>query len=213
MKVITSMRFGLLFVLLAALYGCASSGVENVRGQPSTYIDPQGSGAVSGTGIESQDIIAMTDEMMRDLLSSRVIAGRDTPPRIFLDSSLIRNESSQPINVNLLTERLRSQLIRASEGRIVFVARDSAEAIEEERQLAREGVVDGGTIRQAERQAGVDFRMRGRIMSQDAVDQRSQMRDRYNLINFELMDMELGTIVWSGMYEMRRASQDHILYR
>ena len=33
------------------------------------------------------------------------------------------------------------------------------------------------------------------------------------IIMVEMVDLELGTIVWSGAYEMRKAAQDNVLYR
>ncbi|HCO65966.1 MAG TPA: penicillin-binding protein activator LpoB, partial [Alcanivorax sp.] len=47
----------------------------------------------------------------------------------------------------------------------------------------------------------------------DAMDRNSQTRSRYHQVTFEMIDLELGTIVWSGSYEMKKASQDNVLYR
>ena len=49
---------------LMVMGGCTpSSQVDNVAGQASVYEDPSSSGRVQGVGIESQDVVAMTDEM------------------------------------------------------------------------------------------------------------------------------------------------------
>jgi PBP1b-binding outer membrane lipoprotein LpoB len=199
--------------LVALMAGCAPTQVENVEGKPTAYEDPQSSGSVNGVGIESQDVVAMTDEMMRDMLSNRLLAGRETPPRIIIDNEYMDNESSSIINTNMLTDRLRVELNRAANGRMVFVARERSDMVEKERQLKRDGAVDGGTIRKTQATAGADYRMAGRITSLDAVDQESQERSRYHQITFEMVDLELGTIVWSGMYEMKKAAQDNVLYR
>ncbi len=213
MKITFSMHPAILALCLPALLAGCAGNIDNVRGQPSTYEDPETEGRVSGVGIESQDVIAMTDEMMRDLLATGIVANRDTPPRIIIDNEYMRNESSTVINTNMLTDRLRVNLNRASEGRMVFVGRHFSDMVAHERDLKREGVVDSGTIRQTQAQAGADYRLGGRIMSLDAVDRSSQARSRYHQITFEMIDLELGTIVWSGMYEMRRSSQDNIMYR
>jgi len=39
------------------------------------------------------------------------------------------------------------------------------------------------------------------------------MRQRYHYISFEMVDMELGTLVWGDGFEMSKATQDNILYR
>ena len=105
---------------LMVMGGCTpSSQVDNVAGQASVYEDPSSSGRVQGVGIESQDVVAMTDEMMRDMLSNRILAARDGP-RIIIDNEYFKNESSSIINTNLLTDRLRVELNRAANGRMIF---------------------------------------------------------------------------------------------
>lgn len=102
----------------------------------------------------SQDIVAVTDEMMRDMLANRMLAARDIPPRVIIDNEYIRNESSSVVNTNMLTDRLRIELNRAANGRMVFVGREYAGMVQKERDLKRDGAVDGGTIRETAAQAG-----------------------------------------------------------
>jgi PBP1b-binding outer membrane lipoprotein LpoB len=201
-------------LVLAALVsaGCITP-VENVRGKPTVYEDATTSGRVSGVGIESQDIVAITDQMMRDMLANPMLVNRSTPPRIIIDNEYLRNESTSVINTNMLTDRLRIELNRAANGRMVFVGRHYADMVQHERDLKRDGMVDGGTIRKTAAPAGADFRLGGRITSLDALDRNSGSQSRYSQISFEMVDMELGTIVWSGLYEMRKAAQDNVIYR
>ena len=75
---------------MALLAGCASTnpGLDNSAGRKTVYVDPATtSSQVAGVGIESQDVISMTDKMMRDVLATPQIAGRTTPPRIIIDSA------------------------------------------------------------------------------------------------------------------------------
>lgn len=72
--------------VLAGIQGCAPVQVDNVAGQATVYEDPTTSGRVQGVGIESQDVVAMTDQMMRDMLANRILAARDVPPRIIIDN-------------------------------------------------------------------------------------------------------------------------------
>lgn len=194
------------------LTGCASN-IDNVQGKPTVYEDVSTTGRVGGVGIESQDIVAMTDKMMRDMLANPMLTGRSTPPRIIIDNEYLRNESTSVVNTNMLTDRLRIELNRAANGRLVFVGRHYADMVQQERDLKRDGAVDGGTIRQTAAQAGGDFRLGGRISSLDAIDRNTGTQSRYSQITFEMVDLELGTIVWSGLYEMRKAAQDNVIYR
>lgn len=206
------------YMLIAAastivLAGCSSTTVDNSAGRATVYEDTRSVGKVQGVGVESQDIMAVTDQMMRDMLSNPQLMNRDIAPRIIIDSQYFTNESSSRINKNMLTDRLRINLNRAANGRLTFVGREYADMVEKERDLKRMGVVDGGTIRATQATAGADFRLVGRIMSLDAMDMQSQERSRYHQITFELIDLELGTYVWSGMYEFKKSSQDDIMYR
>ena len=47
----------------------------------------------------------------------------------------------------------------------------------------------------------------------DAIDRDTGTQSRYSQISFEMVDLELGTIVWSGLYEMRKAAKDNVVYR
>jgi hypothetical protein len=195
------------------LAGCTTytTRVDNAGGRRSIYDDPSSPGAVSGTGIEAQDVIGATDRMMRDILATPAIAGRTTPARVVVDSTYFKNESSSPVNKNLFTDRLRTELNRAASGRIVFVARHQAALVEEERTLEQEGVVTQGTQGTTSPALGYDYRLGGRIASLDAVGAKSQ-KSRYYQITFELIERGSGVIIWSGAYEFRKTGKDDLLY-
>lgn len=201
--------------LSLAMSACtAPQTVNNTAGKASVYNDVQAiAPGVAGVGIESQDIVAATDQMMRDMLTNPVLAGQSTPPRVIVDAQYFINESTSRINVNTITDRLRVNLNRASNGRMVFVGRQNAAMVEAERELKREGKVDGGTIRKTKATAGADYRLAGRITSLDAVATNTGTNSRYTQITFEMIDLELGTIVWSGIYEFKKSSQDDVVYR
>jgi penicillin-binding protein activator len=199
--------------LIVILAGCTSTHIDNSAGRATVYEDARSPGAIQGVGVESQDIMTVTDQMIRDVLSNAAVVGRGVAPRIIIDSEYFTNESSSRINKNMLTDRLRINLNRAANGKIVFVGREYANMVEKERELKRRGVVDGGTVRQTQATAGADFRLVGRIMSLDKMDANTQQRSRYHQITFELVDLELGTYVWSGMYEFQKTAQDDVVYR
>jgi PBP1b-binding outer membrane lipoprotein LpoB len=205
---------GTLSAVLAAtavLSGCVSSGVQNAGGVPPRQVDPSVPGPVSGVGIEGHDILSMTDQMMRDMLSEPALAGRSVAPRVVIDSSNFRNTGSQAINRDLITNRLRVNLNRASKGRMVFVTRTDLSMVQEERDLKDQGAVDAGTLGNGQ-MLGADYRLRGEIASADARSTKTGLMQRYNQITFEMVDMK-GQIVWSGQYEFERAAADDVSYR
>lgn len=200
---------------LAIFSGCATytTGVINAPGRPTIYEDPGTVGEVAGIGIESQDIMGMTDEMVRDMLANPILAGRPVSPRVIIDSEYFTNEGSTRLNKNLITDRLRVGLNRAANGRMLFIGRHFADMVEKERTLKRQGELTQGTIGSAQAQAGADFRLGGRIATQDSVSKGSGVTSRYHLITFEMVDLETGIIVWNGMYEFKKSAQDDIVYR
>src|SRR3954447_23692909 len=92
----------------ALMTGCASSGVKNPSGVPVTEMKADERGFVAGTGVESQDLVAVTDKMARGILAIKPIAAATTPPRVALDPVL--NETRFPINKDIFLTRIRTQL-------------------------------------------------------------------------------------------------------
>jgi hypothetical protein len=187
--------------------------VVNAPGAATTYQDPATRGAVSGIGIESQDIVTMTDRMMRDILTNPVLTARPQPPRVIVDAEYFTNESSSRLNKNSITDRLRVGLNRASQGRLVFVGRQFADMVAKERDIKRQGIVDTGSQPLTRAQLGADYRLGGRITSLDTRSPATGQMSRYNQITFEMIDLETGQIVWSGIYEFLKTAQDDVIYR
>jgi PBP1b-binding outer membrane lipoprotein LpoB len=198
----------------ALLSGCVATATGPYdSGAAPQNLNPAQRGPVGGVGIEGSDIISMTDMMMRDMLGNAQLAGRSTAPRVIVDGEFFVNESIQPINKNTITDRLRVGLNRASQGRMTFVGRQFAGMVQQERELKRQGVVDVGTSGLTKAQAGADYRLGGRISSVDARNAKTGLQQRYNQIIFEMVDLETGVIVWSGMYEFARSAADDVIYR
>jgi PBP1b-binding outer membrane lipoprotein LpoB len=195
--------------LLAVLAGCAQQNTA----VSAMELDPSRKGPVAGVGLEGQDIVAMTDQMMRDILSEPIFAGSGARPRVIIDSAYFVNESSQPVNQNLITQRLLTNLNRAARSRMLFINRAQNQMVQDERQLKRTGATDKGTLKSARQMLGADYRLSGRIGSLDSRSAQTGMVQRYTQIAFELTDLESGAIVWTGIYEFSRAAADDVVYR
>jgi PBP1b-binding outer membrane lipoprotein LpoB len=199
---------------LAALSAaCASRPLPNPSGVQTVQFDPGSVGPVQGVGLEGQDIVMMTDQMMRDMLANPIIAGQQPSPRVIIDAEYFRNESAQRINPNLFTDSLRVNLQRAANGRMRFVSRESMGMVADERDLKRDGVTDQGTLPMTKAQLGADFRLRGRITSTEQIKASQGLIQRYNQVIFEMVDLETSEIVWTGMYNVARAGADDVIYR
>lgn len=186
--------------------GCAS-GVKNPSGVPVTELRPDERGFVAGTGIESQDIVTMADRMARSILSIPQIAQAKRPPRIVLQPIL--NESRFPINKDLLLTKLETLLIERGGGKVVFLARDRWEALQQEAQLKRSGQVKAeGPVAAFE---GADYFLTGKIQS--LTTRTSSGVSDYIHIVFQLIDARTSAIVWAGSYEVKRQGLEDAVYR
>ena len=204
---------------VAALMALAAAGQASAapklkpQGSATVYRDTTTSDGVKGIGTESQDIVSMSDAMVRDLLNVPELMNRPTPPRIIVDPKYFRNESSEIIDKALITDRIRVNLIRSAQGRMRFIGREYAAAVEEERDLKDSGKVDVGTTGRTRAQAGADYRLVGRIGTRDAIDTKTGTTSRFSQYTFELLDMEYGEIIWSNLYEFKKENRDDVVYR
>jgi len=194
-----------------ALVGCQQHVVKQPQPEfvanKAKYIAPDTAGPVRGTGLEAQDIVGMSDEIMKDMLSSPGLMNRKTPARILIDASNFTNESTSRVNLNMITDRLSASLDRAAKGKLVFVDRESAAIVAREREMKRSGVVDSGTVRQTKAQFGVDYSLAARITSHEEVGANG-ISSRFHFIAFKMLDQESGARVYSGYYEVRKAGVD-----
>src|SRR5882757_7793558 len=102
-------RFSFAALALAGIVsGCASSGVRNPSGVPVTQMRADEQGFVAGTGVESQDLVAVTDKMARSILGIPQITAARGTPRIVLDPVI--NNTRFPINKDIFLTRIRGQL-------------------------------------------------------------------------------------------------------
>jgi len=208
-------RFAVYSALLSAalIVSAASAFAKKDRSHQAVDLDPDQRGIVSGVGIEGQDLGRMADQMVRDLLANPEVSNRATPPRIILDSSDLRNQSSQRIDKDIITDELRGKLMNAARGKMRFVSREFIAAVEQERALKREGVVDSGTTGLTRATAGADYKLVGKITSLDSRNNDTGMQERLTVISLEMLDLEYGTLVWNGTYKIRRAGADDVVYR
>jgi len=178
-----------------------------------TYRDITSPGGVRGIGTEANDIVSMTDQMTRDLLTVPALMNATTPPRVQFDASAFRNESAEIIDKAIITDRIRVALMRAAAGRISFLGRQNVDLVAQERELKDQGMVDVGTKGRTRLMKGLDYRLVGSIRTRDAVDAATGLKARFSTYTFELLDAETDELVWGNQYEFAKENRDHIVYR
>jgi hypothetical protein len=195
----------------ASLAGCADYAVQNPAGRQVVELQATEHGAVGGTGIESQDIVAVTDKMARSILSAPVIAQALTPPYVVVNR--VANETRFPIQSDIFTDRIRAQLVKFADNKVNFVARDqaTAAALEHERALKQAGQVTASSDPNVVEARGADFFLTGKISSHTTGT--SQGISDYVYFDFQLVDARTNVTKWEDTYEMKKEGLEDAAYR
>ena len=211
MKLITAKLTQIVAALgaLVLVAGCASSGVKNPSGVPVTRMTADEQGFVAGTGVESQDLVAVTDKMARSVLGIPQIASAAKPPLVVLDP--VDNQTRFPINKDIFLTRIRSELNSKCRGKVMFLARDRMAALEKERNLKREGAVTASSDAQVQEFMGADYFLTGTL--QGLSTRTAKGTSDYILYAFQLVDARTSAIVWEDNAEIKKQGLEDAAYR
>src|SRR5687767_14239723 len=194
----------------AALFaGCASSGVKNPSGTGVTEMRGDEKGFVTGTGVESQDLVRVSDKIARGILSAPQIASAVTPPVVVLDPVL--NETRFPINKNIFLDRIQANLLSKAAGKVTFIARERMATLEREREAKRAGQVTSSSDARVQEFKGADYFLTGKL-SGLSTSSRGGVSD-YILYTFQLINARTGEIVWGGDDEIKKQGVSDAVYR
>jgi PBP1b-binding outer membrane lipoprotein LpoB len=189
--------------------GCASTGVKNPSGKDVTVMRADESGYVAGTGIESQDLVAVTDKIARNILDVPEIKTAQTPPRIVVDPVI--NETRFPINKDMFLNRIQTELISKAGSKVRFLARERMATLERERELKRTGQVTAATDPKVNEFKGADYFLTGKL--QGLTTRTSKGTSDYILYTFELIDARTSEIVFKDSMEVKKQGQEDAAYR
>ncbi|MEY4941490.1 MAG: hypothetical protein RIQ93_3225 [Verrucomicrobiota bacterium] len=202
--------FTALAVSSALLTGCATdSGVRNPAGAAVTEMRPDERGSVAGTGIESQDLVTVTDKMARSILSIPQIARVQIAPSVVLEP--VVNNTRFPINKDIFLTRLRTQLNSKAMGRVSFLDREMMRTLERERELKRSGQVTASADPNVVEFGGADFFLTGKL--DGMTTKTSQGMSDYILYSFRLTDARTSRIVWEDTAEIKKQGLEDAAYR
>jgi PBP1b-binding outer membrane lipoprotein LpoB len=190
--------------------GCASSsGVKNPSGIPVTQMRPDEQGFVAGTGVESQDLVVVTDKMAKSILTTPQIANAQGVPCVVLDP--VENATRFPINKNIFLDRIRAELNTKARGKVMFLARERMAALERERQLKQAGQVTASSDPNVVEFKGADFFLTGKLSGLST--RTAAGTSDYILYSFQLIDARTSAIVWEDSAEIKKQGLEDAAYR
>ena len=199
----------LVLTTTAITIGCGSTGVQNPSGVPVTEMRADERGFVAGTGVESQDLVAVTDKMARSILSIPEIANSQGVPRVVLDPVI--NNTRFPINKDIFLTRIRVMLNSKAAGKVRFLARNRMGTLEREQELKQQGLVTSNTDPNAVTFKGADFFLTGKLEGHST--RTSQGLSDYILYTFQLIEASTSDIVWEDFAEIKKQGLEDAVYR
>ena len=197
-------------LIATALLGTlACTNINSPNGPSVTELRPGERGFVAGLGVESQDLVTISEKMARGILGAEPIANAKGKPVVVLEP--INNGTRFPIDQDIFLTRIRVALSGNAQGKIQFVAREHIEKLEAERDRKLAGQVTGGEKIKGNQFKGADFILTG---SFKAISSRGNAgASDYILYTFQLINPDNSDIVWEGFHEIKKQGKDDITYR
>jgi len=166
-------------------------------------------GFVAGTGVESQDLVAVTDKMARSVLAIPQIANAPAPPVVILDP--VENQTRFPINKDIFLTRIRAELNSKTRGKVMFMARERMAALERERKLKQDGALTSTSDPRIQEFKGADYLLTGTL--QGLSTRTAAGTSDYVLYAFQLIDARTSAIVWEDSAEVKKQGLEDAAYR
>lgn len=185
----------LIVVFFTISYGCGGMKVK--------YGDPQAVETVT-PDYGSTDLQMIAGRMIDSLLVHPVLEGR---PVIYV--SRIRNKTSEHIDTEAITDKIKTALIKSGKVRFTAINEVNREMIEQLEYQTQSGMVDPATRSAIGRQIGADLILYGDIIS--IVKREGRKQDTYYQINLEIADLETGIIEWSEEEEIRKEAKKSVI--
>lgn len=205
---VSSLRVATVLLLLLLIYsvGCAT----DRSGRDVTVLRPDEAGYVQGLGIESQDLVAVTDKIARTLLAFPELTNSASVPRIFTDSVLNETRFTR-INTDVFLTQIRAELNSKCAGRMRFLARDRMPVLLDERDKKRRGELTSSSDPHVQEFKGGDYLLTGKL--QGLTSKTSKGTSDYVLYTFQLIDARTTEIVWEDIHEMKKQGKEDAAYQ
>jgi uncharacterized protein (TIGR02722 family) len=152
----------------------------------------------------STDLQAIAERMIDSLLLHPVLEGR---PVIYV--SRIRNKTSEHIDTEAITDKIKTALLKSGKVRFTAVSEINEEMMEQLRYQSESGMVDPKTRTSIGKQVGADLMLYGDIIS--IVKSEGRKKDVYYKISLELAELETGLIEWSDEKEIRKQAKKSLI--
>ena len=153
------------------------------------------------TRIEPQDIRRTVEAMAESLIADPGVLEATGGKRPVLDIEPMKNRSQMIVDMQSITDSIRTRLIRSRLFRFVDRSTSGADItiMDEQAQL---GLTDRRQIKRGGKQSAAQMYLTGSLT--DMTTHAGRITDRYYKFNMILKDLESGEIVWTDEQEIRK---------
>lgn len=150
------------------------------------------------TGLDPYAVRVTTEFMVDSMLQFPAVIELTSLSRPVLDLGDLNNRTSQRIDERLITQNIRTRLIRS--GQFRFVDRTQIDYDADSHAISELGFVDRSLAPQPGQQVAAELYLYG-----DILEMRTEGRNRhYFQIQLNLRDLRSGEIIWSDIREVHR---------
>ncbi len=173
---------GIVAMLAVVLTGCHVIGHgyhEQSRTMDNKYLDSREPSDLNTGGIESSDLQAACQTMVGKLVADSRLTSGPYPPALIVEPEYFSNDAEAEFNPKVLADLVRNELLNAADGRVrVFRAGDTSQHID---------YALGAHVTRVRQLAGT-------------------RAESYIQIAFEVVDMTSKQVLFSDLYNFKKAS-------
>lgn len=182
-----------LFVITILTIGCAGPRAFT----KGTYEDPT-TIALLDDRFNENDMQLIAKKMVNSLIASALVQDSETPAVMI---GKMRNRTTEHIDLNALSDKIRTALIQS--GKFRFVDSQNRKDIAREYEYQRSGYVDPAQANHPGRQTAADFVLTGTLTSN--IQQVGNEKLVYYKATFQLTNLLSSEIVWTDEKEIRKS--------
>ncbi len=150
----------------------------------------------------STDLQMIAESMTRSLLQSKAISGSKDAPIVTLAE--VKNKTSEYIDTRVITDKIRTQLIKSGQVRFAVSISEMQNQTEELKRQNQSGLYKNSTIAKTGNMQGAQYRIEGSIAS--IVKNTKDVKDVYYVFNLNLINNESGLLEWADEKEIRKTA-------
>jgi len=202
MKKITQTSFLSTFLILC---GCASSPPPQpaqVYVPPPTVVKYGDSQSIETVTADfgSTDLQTITETMVRSMLQSKTIQNSKSAPTVTLAE--VKNQTREPINTRMITEKVRTQLLKSGQVRFAISSNEMQSQVDELKRQNQTGMYRNDGVAKTAMMEGAKYRITGTVTN--ILKKNKYMKDIFYNFTLNLVNNETGLIEWAEEKEIRK---------